>query len=103
MYLLDDYVLVYAGLNFRKADSITESTPQDLLWARNFQVDPSKLAGRTMVTGHTKLPLFEIKGSLPTRHLRLDNGCYSKGEIGYGALVALDLDTREMLVLDNVE
>jgi serine/threonine protein phosphatase 1 len=103
MHLLDDYLLVHAGLNFRMADPITESTTQDLLWARDYRVDPSKLVGRTLVTGHTKVPLFEIKELLATSHIKLDNGCYDKGEIGYGALVCLDLDTRELLVQENIE
>lgn len=103
MYLLDDYVLVHAGLDFRKVDPITESTPQDLLWARDYKADPAKLAGRTLITGHTRTPLFEIKESLATNHIRLDNGCYSKGEIGYGALVALNLDARELLVQKNID
>jgi serine/threonine protein phosphatase 1 len=87
MYLLDDYILVHAGLDFRTTDPITESTTQDLLWARDYKVDPAKFAGRTLITGHSKTPLFEIKKSLASSHIRLDNGCYSKGEIGYGALV----------------
>lgn len=36
-------------------------------------------------------------------HIKLDNGCYSKGEMGYGALVALNLDVRELLVVPNCE
>jgi serine/threonine protein phosphatase 1 len=103
MYLLDDYVLVHAGLDFRKTDPITESTSHDLLWAREFRIDPAKLAGRTLITGHTRTPLFEIRESLTSSHIKLDNGCYDKGEIGYGALVCLNLDTRELLVQENIE
>lgn len=40
---------------------------------------------------------------LPTNHIKLDNGCYSKGEISCGALVALNMDTRELLVQKNIE
>jgi len=103
MYLLDDYLLVHAGLDFRKDNPIYESAHQDLLWARDYKVDIDKLAGRTLVTGHSKTPLFEIQTSLATSHIKLDNGCCSKWEIGYGALVAMNLDTRELLVQNNIE
>lgn len=102
-YLLDDYLLVHAGLDFQKTDPIKESTPKDLLWARDYRVDSMKLDGRTLVTGHSVTPLFEIKESLATKHIKIDNGCYSKGEISCGALVALNMDTRELLVQKNIE
>lgn len=103
MHLLDDYVLVHAGLDFRKADPIAETLPHDLLWARDYRVDPARLGGRTLVTGHSRTPLFAIRESLQTCHITLDNGCFSKGEMGEGALVALDLDARELIVVENCE
>lgn len=103
MHLLDDYLLVHAGLDFLKSDPITDSSPHDLLWARDYRVVPVKLGGRTLVTGHSRTPLFAINDSIATSHISLDNGCYSKGEIGYGALVALDLDTRQLVVVPNCE
>jgi serine/threonine protein phosphatase 1 len=101
--VLDDYVLVHAGLDFSKASPLSESSPEYLLWARDYKIDPAKLGGRTLVTGHTRTPLFEIKTSLATSHIKLDNGCCSKGEIGYGSLVALNLDTKQLLVQVNME
>lgn len=40
---------------------------------------------------------------VPVLHIPSDNGCCNKGEIGYGSLVALNLDTRELLVQTNIE
>jgi hypothetical protein len=74
-----------------------------MLWSRDSQVDPSKIGSRTLVTGHTVTPLFAIYDSLAAHHITLDNGCYDKGELSCGALVALDLDTRELLVQENME
>lgn len=45
MHLLDDYVLVHAGLDFRKDSPISETSPRDLLWSRDYRVDPAKLGG----------------------------------------------------------
>lgn len=103
MHLLDDYLLVHSGLDFHKADPITETISHDMLWARDYRIDPAKLAGRTMITGHSVTPLFEIRESLTTNHIKLDNGCYSKGEICCGTLVAFNMDTRELLVQENIE
>lgn len=99
MRLLDDYVLVHAGLDFRKDDPVTETSHHNLLWARDYLVVPAKLDGRTLITGHSKTPLFVICESLQTCHITLDNGCYSKGEMGQGAMVALDLDWRDQLIV----
>lgn len=99
----DDYVFVHAGLDFRLSDPLRDTSPQDLLWIRDFRVDPTKLDGRILVTGHCVIPLFEIRASLGTHHIKLDNGCYDRGEICCGSLVALNLDTRELLVQRNVE
>ena len=99
----EDYVFVHAGLDFRKDDPITESTPHDLLWSRDYQVDPAKIGGRILITGHCVTPLFEIKASLGSHRIRLDNGCYDKCEICCGSLVALNLDTRVLLVQENIE
>ena len=64
---------------------------------------PENIGGRTMVCGHTVTPMFEIRKSLETPWIRLDNGCFDKGHLGYGSLVALNLDTRELLVQENCE
>lgn len=104
-YLLitKDYVFVHAGLDFQAHDPLRDTPTQFMIWSRSGQVDPAKLGGRTLVTGHTVTPLFAIRNSLATSHITIDNGCYSKGEICCGALVALNLDTLELLVQENIE
>lgn len=97
----DDYIFVHAGLNFRTTDPMNDTSPYDLLWIRDCRLGLEKLGGRTLITGHTMTPLFTIRDSLNSQCICLDNGCYSKGEMGYGNLVALDLDTRELQVQDN--
>lgn len=74
-----------------------------MLWARSERLQPENIGGRTLVCGHTMTPLFEIRTSLTTSAIRLDNGCYDRGHIGYGSLVALNLNTRELLVQENCE
>lgn len=67
------------------------------------EIDAAKIRGRTLVTAHTVTPLFDIRSSLTTNHITLDNGCYDRGEICCGALMSLNLDTRELLEQKNVE
>lgn len=99
----NDYVFVHAGLDFRAPNPIKNSSSYSMLWSRGFWFDASKLEGRTLLTGHTMTPLFSIRDSLASHFICLDNGCFSKGEISYGSLVALDLDKRELLVQENIE
>lgn len=49
------------------------------------------------------MSLSTIRELLQTSHILLDNGCYSMGEIGEGALVALDLDARQLIVVTNCD
>ncbi|NTV48953.1 MAG: serine/threonine protein phosphatase [Geobacteraceae bacterium] len=99
----EDYVFVHAGLDFHTNDPVRDTSPQFMIWSREGQAESAKLGGRILVTGHNVTPLFAIQDSLVTQHITLDNGCYLKGEFGYGALVALDLDSLELLVQENIE
>jgi len=105
----DDYVLVHAGLDFSLTDPIN-GTPEDFrLCGRNYSVKPEKIGNRTLVVGHTVTDLLTIEGSvkalkegsLEANCIRLDNGCYDKGHIGFGSLVALDLDSKELVRVEN--
>ncbi|NTW20970.1 MAG: serine/threonine protein phosphatase [Nostocales cyanobacterium W4_Combined_metabat2_030] len=99
----ENYVFVHAGLNFQTSNPLLDKSPQFMLWSRDCQVNSAKMGGRTLVTGHTVTPLYAIKESLASSHICLDNGCYDKGEISCGALIALNLGTRELLVQENIE
>lgn len=103
LIVTDDYVLTHAGLDFKSADPIHDTSDYDLLWIRDSNVQPEKLGGRTLVCGHTVTPLFTIEQSLHSPVIYLDNGCFDKGHSCYGSLVALNLDTRELLVQENME
>jgi len=103
IFVTDDYVLSHAGLDFKTADPIHDTSDYDLLWIRDSRVQPAKLGGRTLVCGHTVTPLFTIEKSLHSSVINLDNGCFDKGHSCYGSLVALNLDTRELLVQVNIE
>lgn len=98
-----DYVLVHAGLDFETDDPLRDTDPHFMLWDRGSGAQPRHIGGRTVVCGHNVMPLFRIRDSLATRLIRLDNGCFSRGDGEYGNLVALNLDTRQLLVQESVD
>lgn len=99
----DEYVLVHAGLHFGVADPVNDTPDFFRLWDRDYKVIPEKIGNRTLVVGHTMVDIHTIKNSLATHHIKLDNGCFDKGHIGFGSLVALDLDSREIIEIRNCE
>ncbi len=92
-----DYVLVHAGLNFRVADPLKESTPFQCLWLESGSAQKEKLGGRTLLTGHTVTTISQIRGSLRSPRICLDNGAFTNRPPDYGNLVALNLDRQELL------
>lgn len=100
---LEDFVLVHAGLNF--IDKNPYSDRHAMLWSRGNRIIPAKIQYRRIVHGHTPTKLVVIKNALkkPKNYtICIDAGCVYKGE-GLGNLVALNLDTFEMLVQKNDE
>jgi len=93
-----DYVLVHAGLAFNACDPIAESQPCHMLWQESGVPDKRRLGGRVTVTGHLIKPLREIKHSLSTDRIYLDNGAYTANLPEMGNLVALNLDTKELII-----
>lgn len=96
--LEDDYVFVHAGLDLTAADPLTESSPTAMVWGGNAPFDEDKLQGRTLVTGHNIRPLPLIELSLRTNHILLDNGACTNMQPYLGNLLALNLETRALLV-----
>jgi serine/threonine protein phosphatase 1 len=99
----DDYVFVHAGLDFTTDDPLRDTSPDYMLRARSRRGQPKNIAGRTLVCGHTVTPLDRIQATLHSPLICLDNGCFAKGKSGYGSLVALDLDSRELLLQENID
>lgn len=94
----DDHIFVHAGLNMDVADPLRDTDPLDMLWDGSQLVDTGKLGGRKLVTGHVIDSLQEIRDSLHTGHIRLDNGAFTNRQPDWGNLVALNLDTSELVI-----
>jgi serine/threonine protein phosphatase 1 len=96
-----DFVMVHANINFRMPDPFADR--EAMLWSRSREVDSSLIGGRRVVGGHTPVDMDEIRRSLATDKIMLDNGCVYAGEPGLGSLLALELETMTLYSQKNID
>lgn len=98
--VLEDYILVHAGLNFNLSDPLEESMENHelMLWDRSREYNSEFLTKQRLIVGHTPKSLDVIKESLNHRKVFIDGGCvYDR------YLVAFCLDTNELVIQKNIE
>jgi serine/threonine protein phosphatase 1 len=104
--ILEDYILVHAGLNFNSPDPLEDESP--MVWIRDWygDIDRNWLGEKVIVHGHTPIPQVRIQehvaevDQLPV--INIDNGCvYNRP--GHNQLCALNLDTRELTFQPNID
>jgi serine/threonine protein phosphatase 1 len=102
-HMMDDFLVVHAGLNFEIPDPMQDTI--GMLWIRNTYVSPEKIGNRTLVHGHTPTVLDKIKESIDkgAKDIDLDGGCVYAGTEGLGNLCALELNTMRLEVQPNIE
>jgi serine/threonine protein phosphatase 1 len=93
IYVEDDFVLVHAGLDMSMDDPINQTGDHERIWDEAASVDADKVGGRSLIVGHRIHTLEDIRASLTTSYIRLDNGAFS----GMLPLVALNMDNRELI------
>jgi serine/threonine protein phosphatase 1 len=99
--LLDDFVIVHAGLNFDISDPFADT--EAMLWLRECSVDPWRIGGRRLVSGHTPVTRQQLTASLATNRILLDNGCVFAGRPGIGSLTALELNSMKVFYQENID
>ena len=99
--LLDDFVIVHAALNFDSSDPFADT--EAMLWMRECSVDPSRIGGRRLVSGHTPVTREQLTASLASNRILLDNGCVFAGGPGLGSLTALELNSMKVWYQDNID
>lgn len=103
-YILDSYILVHAGMNFGLNNPLEDT--QSMLWIKDYKVDRAKTGNRKLVHGHVPVSLDFIdllKTSDSFDFIDLDNGIYMTGKEGFGNLVALELNSMELKVQNNID
>lgn len=101
---LEKFILVHAGLNFRKEDPFEDK--HAMLWVRDYEIKPEKIDYCRIIHGHVPVHLEMISLAIRNSYYKfidLDNGAYIQGQTGFGNLVALELNTMELAIMDNRE
>lgn len=101
---LDSCLLVHAGFNFDIDNPFDDQYA--MLWAKDFKVIPEKVSFKKVIHGHVPVSLDFIellKDSSAYDFIDLDNGVYMPGKEGFGNLVALELNSRELAVQPNLD
>jgi len=107
---LDNFYLVHAGFDFRSANPFEDY--HSMLWLRTFSQNPTP---KTIVHGHQITSLAEIAQAVQSRRriVPLDNGCFYRSgmrnlrkkpaDVGLGHLCALELDSWQLFVQENLD
>ena len=77
-----------------------------MLWLREYEIKPEKIGGRRIIHGHVPVNMDLITQAIKNRGFKfidLDNGPYLSGKDGFGNLVALELDSMEMVIQYNMD
>jgi serine/threonine protein phosphatase 1 len=100
----NNFLIVHAGFNFDIDDIFSDT--QSMMWIREYKIDPVKLGNRKIIHGHVPVALDFIHQSIVSNSFRfidLDNGVYLTDKVGFGNLLALELNTMELLVQPNLD
>jgi serine/threonine protein phosphatase 1 len=100
-FILDDFILVHACLNFDSPDPFSDR--ESMLWARHCEVDRSRIGNRRVISGHTPVNREALEKGLDSSRIMLDNGCVYKGYTGLGALAALELNSMALFFQENID
>jgi serine/threonine protein phosphatase 1 len=103
-HALDKYFLVHAGLNFKIDDPLEDT--RSMMWLRDYEIQSEKIGGKRIIHGHVPVNMELITMAVKNHHYKfidLDNGPYLTGKNGYGNLVALELQSMEMVIQYNVD
>lgn len=99
--LLDDFVIVHAGLNFATPDPFEDTSA--MLWTRSGYVDRQRIGGRRLICGHTPVSRAMLEDSLKYNKIMLDNGCVFGGLPEMGSLAALELGSMNVYYQENID
>lgn len=100
---LENYYLVHAGFNFQAEKPFEDYNA--MMSIRNFQINEELLGSKKIIHGHTPLPIYEIRRDLKENDsfsFNLDGGCVYNIS-GLGHLLALELNTWELYIQENIE
>ena len=101
---LENFILVHAGFNFNSENPFQDK--ESMLWVRDFEIDSNIVKNKKIIHGHVPVSLEFIDISIKNKSYKfidLDNGCYMHDRVGYGNLLALELNSLEYKVQYNLD
>ena len=101
---LDNFLIVHAGFDFGQDDPFEDE--HAMLWIREFAPDRDKLGGKTVIHGHVPINLemiYHLKDQPAYQYIDIDNGIYMVDREGFGNLVALELNSRDLAIQYNLD
>ncbi|ALI99047.1 metallophosphoesterase family protein [Rufibacter tibetensis] len=104
LVLLDDFILVHAGLDFSHSNPLLSSNHL-LLNTKHMQPSLAKLGERRLVHGHLPLPQPVIERAVQKKRLsiNIDGGCVYFLNKEFGNLCSLNLDKLSLFFLSNLD
>jgi len=99
-----NFLIVHAGFNFEIDDIFSDTV--SMMWIREYKIDAKKLGNNKIIHGHVPVTLDFINQSITSNSFQfidLDNGVYMNDKPGYGNLLALELNTMELLIQPNLD
>jgi serine/threonine protein phosphatase 1 len=100
---LDQFYLVHAGFDFKAEKPL--KAYNKMLTLRKFTPNYDLIAPKQIIHGHVRQSLDKIQHNISAtkKHISIDNGCSAKSIIGQGNLVCLNLDTKDLLIQENID
>jgi serine/threonine protein phosphatase 1 len=91
----EDFVFVHATLA-KGDDPLSNSSVNTMLWGETWLGKEFLPCGRRIVSGHRPVTLNIINETLVSRHILIDNGCFTGLTPEKGNLIAINLETLEL-------
>jgi serine/threonine protein phosphatase 1 len=99
-YFLEDgdFILVHAGIDLGLADPLADTRPEYMVWGSTVIPEAGSTDRRRVVCGHRVRTLEVAQNSLQEQVIQIDNGAFTNQQPEYGNLLALNLDSMELII-----
>ncbi|QHL88050.1 serine/threonine protein phosphatase [Nibribacter ruber] len=104
LVVLDDYILVHAGLDFSQLNLLTTDS-HTLLNIKRFQPTAKKLGARTLLHGHMPVSKAAVEKAVTQKRpaFNLDAGCVYYKNAEFGWMCGFGLDSKALFWQENME
>jgi serine/threonine protein phosphatase 1 len=101
---LEKYILVHAGINCEAEKPFEDN--YSMMWIRNYEILPERVRFKKIIHGHVPVDLAFMYSTLEQPgfdFIALDNGVYMSDRLSFGNLVALELNSMDLMTQPNID